>query len=254
MATMLRNGVLACVAAMVLGVAPATMAADDVTFGVAADFFSKYVWRGQNVVDNWVMQPSASVGYKGFTGSIWANSDMTGEVVDDWEFNEIDYAIDYSNKIPGQETFGFSAGLIYYDFPNTDFEATTELYAGLSADVFLSPAVKWFYDIDESEGSYVQFSLGHTLEKIASWGEEESCDLVLGASVAYATDGYNDFYFGVDDGGLNDVTLSAGVPFCFGSLTIKPSVAYSMMIDDDVRAATGESDNFWGGVGLAYSF
>ncbi len=251
---MSRRVVLGCVAAMVLGTVPAAMAADDVTFGVAADFFSKYVWRGQNVVDDWVMQPSASVGYKGFTGSIWANSDITGDVVDDWEFNEIDYAIDYSNKIPGQETFGFSAGFIYYDFPNTNFDATTEFYAGLSADVFLSPAVKWFYDFDEAEGSYIQFSIGHTLEKIASWGEEKSCDLVLGASVAYATDGYNDFYFGVDDGAFNDVTFSAGVPFCFGSLTIKPSVAYSMMIDDDVREATGKSDNFWGGVGLAYSF
>jgi hypothetical protein len=251
---MVRSRVLGCVAAMVLGTVPLAMAEDDVTFGVAADFFSKYVWRGQNLVDNWVMQPSASVGYKGFTGSIWANSDITGEVVGDWEFNEIDYAIDYSNKIPGQETFGFSTGLIYYDFPGTDFDATTEFYAGLSADVFLSPAIKWFYDFDEAEGSYIQFSVGHTLEKIQEWREDCYCDLQVGASVGYAMDGFNDFYFGVDDGALNDVTLSVGVPFSFGSLTIKPSIAYSMMIDDDIRAATGKSDNFWGGVGLAYSF
>jgi len=251
---MSRRAVLGCVAAMVFSAVPAAMAGDDVTFGVAADFFSKYVWRGQNVVDDWVMQPSASIGYKGFTGSIWANSDITGDVVDDWEINEVDYAIDYSNKIPGQETFGFSAGFIYYDFPNTAFEATTEFYAGLSAEVFLSPAVKWFYDFDEAEGSYIQLSVGHTMEKVASWGETTSCDLVLGASVGYATDGYDDYYFGVDDSALNDVTLSAGVPFSFGSLTIKPSIAYSMMIDDDVRTATGKSDNFWGGVGLAYSF
>jgi hypothetical protein len=254
MAAMLRSRVLGCVAAMVLSTAPLAMAEDDVTFGVAADFFNKYVWRGQNVVDDWVMQPSASVGYKGFTGSIWANSDITGDVVDDWEFNEIDYAIDYSNKIPGQETFGFSAGLIYYDFPNTAFEATSEVYGGLNADVFLSPAVKWFYDFDEAEGSYIQFSLGHTIEKIFSWTEENYCDVALGASVGYATDNYNDFYFGVDDGAFNDVTFSVGLPLCFGSLTIKPSVAYSMMIDDDIRDATGKSDNFWGGVGLAYSF
>ena len=118
----------------------------------------------------------------------------------------------------------------------------------------LSPAVKWFYDFDEAEGSYIQFSLGHTIEKVASWTEESYCDLVFGASVGYATDNYNDFYFGVDDGAINDLTLSAGLPLCFGSLTIKPSIGYSVMIDDDVRAATGESDNFWGGVGLSYSF
>jgi len=250
---MWRKKALWCVVAIVLWTVPAAMAEDDVSFGVAADFFSKYVWRGQNVVDDWVFQPSASVGYKGFTGSIWANADMTGEVVDDWEFNEIDYAVDYSNTIPGQEVFGFSVGWIYYDFPNTAFDATSEFYGGLSADVLLSPAIKWFYDYDEANGSYILFSLGHTIEKIASWGEEESCDLVLGASVAYATDGYNDFYFGVDDGAFNDLTLSAGLPFTFGSLTIKPSVAYSTMLDDDVRGLDN-SDNLWGGVGLSYSF
>lgn len=251
---MWRNGVLVCVAALALGTVPAARAEDDVTFGVAADFFSKYIWRGQNVVDDWVMQPSASVGYKGFTGSIWGNVDMTGEVVGDWEFNEIDYAVDYSAAIPGQEMLGFSVGLIYYDFPNTTFDATSEVYGGLSADLFLSPAVTWFYDFDEADGSYIQFSLGHTIEKVASWGEESYCDVEFGASVAYATDGYNDFYFGVDDGALNDLTLSVGMPFNLGSLTIKPSIAYSMMIDDDIRAATDKSDNFWGGVGLAYSF
>lgn len=251
---MWRTKVLWCVAAMVLGTMPAAMAESDVSVGVAADFFSKYVWRGQNVVDDWVVQPSVSLGYKGLTGSIWGNVDMTGDLVDSWEINEIDYAIDYSNTIPGQEVFGYSVGYIYYDFPNTGWDTTNEFYGGLSADVFLAPAVKWFYDFDEANGSYILFSIGHTIEKIASWGEDSSCDLALGASVAYASDGYNDFYFGVNDGALNDLTISLGVPFTFGSLTIKPSVAYSSMLNDDIRTATGKSDNFWGGVGLAYSF
>ena len=51
---MWRSRTLWMVAAMVLGTVPAAMAEDDVTFGVAADFFSKYIWRGQNVVDDWV--------------------------------------------------------------------------------------------------------------------------------------------------------------------------------------------------------
>ncbi|MGE5294884.1 MAG: hypothetical protein ACM3VT_08640 [Solirubrobacterales bacterium] len=251
---MSRNKALACVAAIVLSGASMAMAENDVTFDVTTDFFSKYMWRGQNVVDNWVMQPGANIGYKGFTGSIWANSDIKGETVDEWEFSEVDYALDYSNTFPGQETLGFSVGAIYYDFPNTNFDATSEVYGGLNADVFLSPAVKWYYDFDEADGSYIQFSLGHTLEKIQQWREDCYCDVELGASVGYGNDGYNEFYFGVDDGAFNDVTLSAGVPFSFGSLTIKPSIAYSMMIDDDIREATGKSDNFWGGIGLAYSF
>lgn len=248
------NRVLMCVVAMVLSGVSVARAEDEVSFDVAADFFSKYIWRGQNVVDDWVLQPGASIGYKGLTGSIWGNADVTGEVVDDWEFSEVDYAIDYSNTLPGQEALGYSIGLIYYDFPNTAWEATSEVYAGLTADLPLSPAVKWFYDFDEAEGSYIQLSVGHMIEKIASWTEENYCGVSLGASVGYGTDNYNDFYFGVADGAFNDLTLSAGMPFCLGSLTIKPSIGYSVMIDDDIREATGESDNFWGGVGVSYSF
>ncbi|MBP7049837.1 MAG: hypothetical protein KBE65_02375 [Phycisphaerae bacterium] len=251
---MLRSRCLWCVAAMMVGTVSVAVADDGPTLGVTADLFSKYIWRGQNVIDDWVLQPGVSAGYKGFTGSIWGNVDLTGELVDDWEISEVDYAVDYSNTFPGQETFAYSVGAIYYDFPNTTWDATSEVYGGLSVDVPFSPAVKWFYDFDEADGSYIQFSIGHTIEKIASWTEHDFCGLSLGASVGYATDNYNDFYFGVDDGAINDLTLSAGVPFCFGSLTIKPSIGYSVMIDDDIRDATDKSDNLWCGVGAAYSF
>ncbi len=251
---MLRSRCLGCVAAMMVGTVSVVVADYGPALGVTADLFSKYVWRGQNVVDDWVLQPGVSAGYKGFTGSIWGNVDLTGELVDDWEVSEVDYAVDYSNVFPGQETFAYSVGAIYYDFPNTGWNATSEVYGGLSADVPFSPAVKWFYDFDEADGSYIQFSIGHTIEKIASWTEKDYCGLSLGASVGYATDNYNDFYFGVDDGAINDLTFSVGVPFCFGSLTIKPSIGYSVMIDGDIREATDKSDNLWCGVGAAYSF
>lgn len=251
---MAQSKALGCVMAMMLGAVSVASAEDDVTVGVTADFFSKYVWRGQNVVDDWVLQPSVSVGYQGFTGSVWGNMDLTGDVVDDAEFNEIDYALDYSNTVPGTDVLGYSVGVIYYDFPNTDSDATMELYGGLSLDVPLSPAVRWFYDIDEIDGSYIQFSAGHTVEKIREWGADASCDLEMGASIAYGSGGYNDGYFGVDDSALNDLTVSAGLPICLGACTIKPVVAYSTMLDDDIRKATDKSDNFWGGVSLAYSF
>lgn len=108
-----------CVAVVVLGLSTVSLAAGDVTVGVGADFMSKYVWRGQNLVDNWVLQPSVSLGYKGLTGSIWGNSDMTGETVDNWEFTELDYTLDYSGTVPGVDVLGYSIGAIYYDFPNS---------------------------------------------------------------------------------------------------------------------------------------
>jgi hypothetical protein len=245
-----------CVAAVLLVVCSSGLAEenDKVSLGVGADLLSKYVWRGQNVVDDWVVQPSASIGYKGFTGSVWGDVDLRGEVVDEGELNEIDWSLDYSNAFPGQDVLGYSLGVIYYDFPNTPWEATSEVYGGLTANVPLSPTIRAYYDFDEIDGAYVQLSVGHTIEKIIRWRDDGYCDLQAGASLGYGSSGYNEGYFGVDDSALNDLTLTAAVPICLGKWTVKPTVAYSTMLDDDVRAATAKSDNLWGGVGAAYQF
>jgi len=253
---MVRLKMWRCLAAGVMVVAAASAEEKDesVSVNVAADLFSKYVWRGQNVVDNWVLQPSISAGYKGLTGSVWGDMDLTGDLVDGGEFTELDYSLDYSNTFPGQKTLGYSAGAIYYDFLNTHTKATAEVYGGVNADVPFSPAIKAYYDFDQIEGTYVQFSVGHTIEKIREWNSSCYCGLQVGASLGYGSTAYNRGYFGVDEGALNDLTLSAGLPICLGKLTVKPSVAYSTMIDKDIRAATDKSDNFWGGVGVAYQF
>jgi hypothetical protein len=251
---MVRSKVLWCAGAIMLGMVTLASAEDKVDVGVTADVFSKYIWRGQNIVDDWVLQPGASVGYKGLTGSVWGNMDLTGELVDSGQLTEVDLAVDYSNKVPGVDVVGYSVGTIYYSFLNTHSHPTAEVYGGLNLNVPLSPAVRWYYDYDVIDGSYVQLSVGHTIEKIRSWGEDCHCDLQVGASMGLGTDGYNQGYFGVDQTALNDLTLTAGIPFTFGKLTIRPSIGYSTMLDDDIRAATDKSDNFWGGVGAAYNF
>ena len=65
-----------------------TKAEDDVSVGVSADFFNKYVWRGQNLVDDWVLQPGVSIGYKNLTASFWGNLDLTDENDYEGEFSE----------------------------------------------------------------------------------------------------------------------------------------------------------------------
>jgi hypothetical protein len=252
--------IMSCAAVVWLAGSTFARAEDGPSVTVSSDFFSKYVWRGQLPVDDWVAQPAVSLAYKGFTGSIWGNLCLTDEIDAEGEFSEVDYALDYTAALPGQDLFSFSVGTIYYRFPNQVYDPTLEVYAGLSAAVPLSPAVKIFYDVadnidkDNIEGSYVQFSIGHTIEKVQSWTEDAYCNLQLGASVGYGTSGYNDGYFGVDDAALNDLTLSVALPICLGQLTVKPMVGYATMLDSDIRVATTKSENLFGGVGLAYSF
>ncbi len=44
---------------------------------VSADYFGRYIYRGQNVNDKSVLQPSVAGSAYGLTGSVWANIDLT---------------------------------------------------------------------------------------------------------------------------------------------------------------------------------
>ena len=239
---------------VLLSICVAVQAEDKVEFGVTADFFSKYVWRGQNLVDDWVMQPGISATYGGLTGSIWANMDMTGAAVDSGEFNEVDYTLDYSAAFPGVDWLGFSVGVIYYDFPNTTAEGTTEIYGGLSIDTVASPSVTVYRDVDEAEGTYVSLGFGHSIEKT----DAMPFGIDLGASIGWGDKDYNTFYWGgLDKSELNDLHLSLGLPFEVGSLSVTPSVHYVRLLGSGVRdsdAYSTDDDIIYGGVGLALSF
>lgn len=242
---------------MVLFAASGTAGAEEkvVTFGLSADYFTKYIWRGQNIDDKSVFQPAVSVGAYGFTGSIWGNLDLTNQNDTSGEFSEFDFTLDYSGTVPGTDWLGFSVGTIYYRFPNTAFEPTTEVYGGLSLlKVPLTPYVKWYRDVDEIDGSYLQFGVGHTIEKVMTWKEDFYCDLTLGASFGWGSSAYNKGYFGVANDRFNDVTISVGLPVTIGSWVVKPSVNHSAMLSGSIRDAVAKSDNTWFGVGVSTSF
>jgi hypothetical protein len=236
-------------------------AADEqaVNFGLSADYYSKYIWRGQNINDKSVFQPAISASVYGFTGSIWGNLDLTNrsKTAPDnaGEFSEFDWTLDYTSTIPGIDWLTGSVGAIYYKFPNTPFEPTTEVYAGLSLnDVPLSPSFKWYRDVDEIKGSYFQFGVGQFFEKIYVMNEKCYCGLQLGASYGWANSAYNNGYFGVDGGHSNDLTLSAGLCTQVYSWMVKPSINYSAMLSNPLQEATDKSDNVWVGVGVSTSF
>lgn len=230
-----------------------------VEFGLSADYYSKYIWRGQNINDESVLQPLVSVSASGFTGSIWGNLDLTNksQTAPDnaWEFSEFDWSLDYTATMPEIDWLSFSVGTTYYRLPNTPYDPTTEIYGGLSLNsVPLSPFFKWYRDVDEIQGSYLQFGLGHTFEKLMEWNERCYCGLQLGASLGWGNAAYNDGYFGVDRGRVNDLTLSTGLCVQIDSWMVRPNINYSTMLSDSIREATDKNDNIWFGVGISTSF
>lgn len=224
-------------------------------FDVSADFNSKYIWRGQLLDDDYVFQPGISMTFGKFTAGIWGNLEMTDYNGNSGEFTEYDYSLDYTTSIA--DGIDLSLGVIEYYFPSGD--DTQEIYAGLAFDMPLSPSVTIYNDIDEVNGSYVSFAVGHTFEEIAKLSEETSIPMEVGASIGWGSESYNKAYWGApaDDSALNDLTVSVAFPIGLGSWTLTPSVNYVTLMDSDVKktdAYSTSSDYFFTGISLSTSF
>ncbi len=228
-----------------------------VDFEITADFFSKYIWRGQNISDDPVFQPGLSASYKGLTAAIWGNIELTGINGNSGDFSELDYYLDYSGKVPGIKGVGYSIGAAYYGFPGTATKDTTELYWGLNFDLPLSPSVMFYHDVDEAEGTYISFAAGHSIEKIAELGPDIPVGMEIGASLGWGSGSYNKYYWGTDQSKLNDLAFSVAFPMEVAGWTLAPSLNYVTLVSDDIRdtdAYGTDSDFFFAGIGLSKRF
>lgn len=232
-------------------------AEDGLSAGASADFLSKYVWRGQNLVDDWVLQPGAYVGYKGITASFWGNLDLTDENGYQGEFSEIDLTLDYSGQVPGNDLVSYSLGFINYDFPvSGGSDDTWEVYWGFGLDVLASPSVTVYHDIDEVEGTYVSFGIGHSFENLIEIDSGKGLGVDLGASIGWGSASYNKSYWGPDKSELNDLVLSAAIPFEVAGFNVTPRVNYITLMGNDIRELNtyGQNDMWVFGVGFTKDF
>jgi len=228
-------------------------AEDNLSVGAGIDFFSKYVWRGQNLVDDWVLQPGTYVSYKDITASFWGNLDLTDENGHNGELSEIDLTLDYTGQVPGADSVSYSLGIINYDFPiNGGSNDTWEIYWGFGFDFPANPSVTVYHDVDEVDGTYVSFSIGHSIENLT----ESGLSVDLSASIGWGSASYNKSYWGPDKSELNDLVLSAALPFEVAGFAVTPSVNYITLMGDDIRAPNtyGQNDMWIVGISVAKDF
>jgi hypothetical protein len=228
-----------------------------VHFEVTADYFSKYIWRGQNYNDDPVLQPGVSATYRGLTAMIWGSLETTNINGNSGDFSEVDYLLYYSGVLPSLEGVNYSIGAGYYNFPGTKVKDTTEVYAELSFDLPLRPSVTFYHDVDEVEGTYVSLAVACSVERIAGLGKDMPLGMEIGASLGWGSGSYNKYYWGTDQSKLNDLTLSASFPMEIAGCTLAPSLNYVTLLSDDIRdtdAYGTDSDFFFVGVSLSKSF
>ncbi len=154
-----------------------------VTGTAAIGVFSNYIFRGYELgKDSIVFQPGLSASYGGFSASVWGNFDSrehgTQNFVPDRghrrSFNETDLTLSYT-KVLGK--LSLTGGWIYYGTKYTD--ETQELFGTASYDVIGKPTLSVYRDIDRYPGTYLNFSLGHSIKL------SKGVTLDLGASAGY---------------------------------------------------------------------
>jgi hypothetical protein len=228
---------------------------------VAATFASKYIWRGYELSkDSMVIQPSATVGYRGFEFNLWGNLDTNDQLsgAKKAKWNETDMTLTYTYDTKPVKLTG---GYIYYAFSYQD--DSQELFLKIAGNCLLTPTLSVYREIANYPGWYFNLAVSH------SFNLTKEITLDLGASVGYqasdtdkivkynsnltpTTDRYNAF---------NDGQVSLGLTIPFAKyFAVKPMVAYNFPLSDDAKnrikgtSLSGNSDFFWGGVTLTASF
>ncbi len=246
---------------------PAITQAADASADVA--YFSSYVWRGQVLNNESVLQPafSASTAF-GLSFSAWGNVDLTDKFDNRKEFTEVDLTVAYDLPLKGP--IGVSVGVIEYLLPKegnftpkvpeghaevegSEDTDTREVYVTVSADVILAPTVALYYDVDEVEGFYASLGISHSFELM------EKLSLDLGASVGAASDKYNEYYFGDDKAAFNDGNVSAGLTYaCTENFSLSGAVYYTSLLDGNIKDGAeeiyGDKDRFYANIAAGYSF
>lgn len=215
-----------------------TSASDKIAFSLEGDFYSRYIWRGQVISNGAVFQPSVSANYKGFTATVWSDMDMTSYRNESGQFAEFDLSLDYTNKISKDSKISYSLGVIHYHFPKFSATDTTELYWGFSFDVPLNPTFKFYHGLGNEHGTYANFSIGHTYEKVLKFTEKCYADLQWGIAIGAGNGPYNSDYWHVGGTRLNDLAFTLGLPITFpGGWVVKPNISYITLVDGAIRSS-----------------
>jgi hypothetical protein len=267
--------------------APVTAAEDKPTGSLSISGLSKYVWRGyENTKNSIVVQPSLTIGYKGFSASVWGNIDSAPYSTTNASYSstwtETDLTLSYT------KTFGIlNAGLgyIYYGLqaPNAGTVKpldAQEIFVTLGLNTLLTPTLTVYKEIDHYHQYYFLLGISHTFEL------SKTVSLQLSASASYLISDYadatlyavnasyggypkfNDNYQATNDkfSNFHDGVLTASLPISVAKyLTVAPTVSYSFPLSDDAKneikargklanVADNDSSYLYGGLTVTLSF
>ena len=199
-----------------------------VTIGV--ELASKFVHRGQTLVDAPVLQPglkvtSPTIDGGGIRAEVEANMDLRNDTGDAWfpdghagRFTQIEMIGAYSRQVGGVD---LEAGLHSYTLPNgLEFPlgergGTTEVFAAASMEVLEArPYASIHYDFDEVRASYLRAGITEDFDL------GKGFSLNLDGSLGYAASSQSAWMYGLDESGFADLRGSAEVGYLYDERTV----------------------------------
>jgi hypothetical protein len=242
-------------ALIVLSLTPVSAFAQEpaVEFELDSPFFTKYVWRGLNVVDGPVWQPSVTASYGAWSLNLWGNFEIDdssdygpGFGSGRGKFTEVDTTVAYGAT---SGDWDWTAGYIRYDYPNTGFEETSELFVGATHASEWSPSIELYTDIDAVHGTAALLGVSKVLTA------SEKGELEVSFGLGYGDSEFTAYYLGTGKAGLTDA--SVGLTYIHtinstSSVTVYGS--FSALLSKDYVPGNGKRDNFVFGVGVTVGF
>lgn len=231
----MKKTILALVA-LATGVSASAQEAASSPLSLTLDvtYVSDYVFRGLRLADASV-QPSIEASYGDFYAGLW-HSDAISDGAANFSGSETDLYAGVNMAI--NETFSADLGVTRYTYNGGSQDDTTEVFAGLKADVLLSPSVYYYYDFDLEVSSYIA-SVGHSLA-IAQAGLSVDLSATVGYIQSPGGNGSDYVYWGV----------GAAVPYKLNDNAVLTAAVNYTSLD----RKTVEQDQVVFSVGLAVGF
>ncbi len=228
------------------------------SFGV--DYWSTYIWRGQNFYgDQGVFFPwiSYAVGDTGLSFSVageYSDETLGDDASSNKWGNAIDLAVAYEKSVAKTVTIG--ANVWYFGLYNSkdeigdDISFITGTLSVALDTVPLTPTISYSHDVyfnsdmdETNKDFYIALALGHDIDLV------KGSTLSLGCNLGY----YN--AKSADAKGISDFTLSSKVSTTAGAVTLYGSLNYTFVPSKDHYEIFGQAENkhkWWSAFGVSY--
>jgi uncharacterized protein (TIGR02001 family) len=225
---------------------PAADEENGTTFEASGAVFSHYMWRGLQLSEGGVFQPSLTVGHKGFSANLWANYQF-----DPKRWTEVDFTGVYAGEAG---KINYEVGFIHYGVK--EGLDSDEIYGGIGHSDIMAPTLKVYADVNAGKGAYLQAGL----EPSIPLGKDYA--LNFKAYVGYVL---KNSYMGLNDGGREfsnfynaDFQASLTIPLKKG-FSLEPMIGISTGLSRNSRQAirndsvAPKADTVYGGATLIFS-